>query len=85
VLTPLIMVRPEINIKEWNKQSELISEGIKKVKWEEREPYAYWKGNPGVAMVRRDLMHCHDPMVHLYRQVSLYLYLFTVISFMIMI
>ncbi|CAL9237088.1 unnamed protein product [Arabidopsis halleri] len=59
---------PEINIKDWKKQLEAISEGIKKVKWEEREPYAYWKGNPGVAMIRRDLMHCHDPMVHLYRQ-----------------
>ncbi|ESQ39220.1 hypothetical protein EUTSA_v10001309mg [Eutrema salsugineum] len=62
------MVRPEINVKEWNKLSEAISEGAKKVKWEERKPYAYWKGNPGVAKLRRDLMKCHDPMVHLYHQ-----------------
>ncbi|KAG7575052.1 Lipopolysaccharide-modifying protein [Arabidopsis suecica] len=58
---------PEINIREWNKMLEAISEGIKKVKWEEREPYAYWKGNARVGK-RRDLMNCHDPMVHLYRQ-----------------
>lgn len=63
------MVRPEINIKEWNKLSKGISEGIKKVKWEERKPYAYWKGNPGVARIRRDLMRCHDPMIHLIHQV----------------
>ncbi|EOA29365.1 hypothetical protein CARUB_v10025651mg, partial [Capsella rubella] len=54
---PGVSVTPEINIKEW-----------KKVKWEEREPYAYWKGNPQVAKIRRDLIICHDPMLHLYRQ-----------------
>lgn len=70
------MVRPEINIKEWNKLSEAISEGIKKVKWEKREPCAYWKGNTGVAKIRRDLMRCHDPMVRLYRHVYIYIYLF---------
>ncbi|KAF3575728.1 hypothetical protein DY000_02028819 [Brassica cretica] len=59
---------PEINIKEWNKLSKAISEGIKKVKWEERKPYAYWKGNPGVARIRRDLMRYHDPMIHLIHQ-----------------
>ncbi|KAL1192125.1 hypothetical protein V5N11_020845 [Cardamine amara subsp. amara] len=59
---------PEINMKEWNKLSEAISEEMKKVKWEEREPYAYWKGNPTVAKIRRDLMKCHDPLLHLYVQ-----------------
>ncbi|CAN6823917.1 unnamed protein product [Brassica oleracea var. botrytis] len=58
------MVRPAINIKEWNKLSKAISEGIRKVKWEERKPYAYWKGNPGVARIRRALMRCRDPMIH---------------------
>lgn len=66
------MVRPEINIKEWNKLSKAISEGIKKVKWKERKPYAYWKGNPGVARIRRDLMRYHDPMIHLIHQVYIY-------------
>ncbi|KAL0770062.1 hypothetical protein Bca101_035212 [Brassica carinata] len=59
---------PEMNIKEWNQLSKAISEGIKKVKWEERKPYAYWKGNPGVARIRRDLMRCHDPTIHLIHQ-----------------
>ncbi|KAL0720656.1 hypothetical protein Bca4012_035255 [Brassica carinata] len=66
---------PEINIKEWNQLSKAISEGIKKVKWEERKPYAYWKGNPGVARIRRDLMRCHDPTIHLIHQVYIYIYL----------
>ncbi|CAH8325320.1 unnamed protein product [Eruca vesicaria subsp. sativa] len=59
---------PEINIEEWNKLSKAINEGIKRVKWEERKPYAYWKGNPGVARIRKDLMRCHHPMVHLIHQ-----------------
>ncbi|ESQ43951.1 hypothetical protein EUTSA_v10005889mg [Eutrema salsugineum] len=64
---------PEVNIKEWNKLSEAIKEGNKKVKWEDRVPYAYWKGNPMVSISRRNFMKCnfsdkYDPMVRLYVQ-----------------
>jgi len=51
-----------------------LKEGNKKVKWEDRVPYAYWKGNPHVSPIRGDLMRCnfsdkYDPMVRLYVQV----------------
>ncbi|XP_010559090.1 PREDICTED: O-glucosyltransferase rumi homolog [Tarenaya hassleriana] len=64
---------PELNIKAWNKLSEAIEEGNKRVKWKDRVPYAYWKGNPRVSPSRKDLMRCnfsdkYDPMVHLYAQ-----------------
>uniref|UniRef100_A0A2P2JG82 O-glucosyltransferase rumi homolog isoform X1 n=1 Tax=Rhizophora mucronata TaxID=61149 RepID=A0A2P2JG82_RHIMU len=29
------------------------------IKWTEREPYAYWKGNPFVADRRKDLLTCN--------------------------
>ncbi|CDY48931.1 BnaA09g39060D [Brassica napus] len=64
---------PELNIKEWNKLSVALKEGNKRVKWEDRIPYAYWKGNPNVSPVRGELMRCnfsdkYDPMVRLYVQ-----------------
>lgn len=36
-----------------------LEEGNKKKRWVDREPYAFWKGNPGVAPTRRDLMKCN--------------------------
>lgn len=69
-----------MNIKEWNKLSVAIQEGNKNVKWEDRVPYAYWKGNPMVSLVRRNFMKCNvsdkydDPMVRLYVQVYINLY-----------
>ncbi|XP_061953501.1 uncharacterized protein LOC133675949 [Populus nigra] len=50
---------PEINIKPWESLSNDLKEGNKITKWMEREPYAYWKGNPSVAATRQDLMKCH--------------------------
>lgn len=69
-----MIYRPELNIKEWNKLSVALKEGNKRVKWEDRVPYAYWKGNPHVSPIRGDLMRCnfsdkYDPMVRLYVQV----------------
>ena len=29
------------------------------MRWTEREPYAYWKGNPFVAPTRMDLLSCN--------------------------
>ncbi|XP_051130884.1 uncharacterized protein LOC127251284 [Andrographis paniculata] len=49
----------EINIKPWKSLLEDIKEGNKRTKWEDRVPYAYWKGNPEVAPWRGDLMKCN--------------------------
>ncbi|XP_057462183.1 uncharacterized protein LOC130752425 [Actinidia eriantha] len=49
----------ETNIKPWEGILKEIKEGNKKIKWMEREPYAYWKGNPLVAETRRDLLKCN--------------------------
>ncbi|ONK64072.1 uncharacterized protein A4U43_C07F21800 [Asparagus officinalis] len=50
---------PEINIKPWVTLSKEIKEGNKKIKWKDRDHHAYWKGNPGVARTRQDLMKCN--------------------------
>ncbi|KAJ8437239.1 hypothetical protein Cgig2_012508 [Carnegiea gigantea] len=50
---------PEINIKPWEMLSKELKEGNKKMTWPEREPYAYWKGNPFVASTRMDLLKCN--------------------------
>lgn len=50
---------PEINIKPWDTLLEELKEGNRKKKWIEREPYAYWKGNPEVAETRKDLLKCN--------------------------
>ncbi|XP_020081562.1 O-glucosyltransferase rumi homolog isoform X1 [Ananas comosus] len=50
---------PEINIKPWEELRKEIEEGNKQVKWMDREPYAYWKGNPAVAETRQQLMKCN--------------------------
>lgn len=39
--------------------SEEIFEGNKKSRWKDREPYAYWKGNPKVAEKRKELLKCN--------------------------
>ncbi|KAM0949552.1 putative protein xylosyltransferase [Dioscorea sansibarensis] len=64
---------PEINIKPWEKQKEELKEGNKRMKWIDREPYAYWKGNHLVASTRFDLLKCnvsqnHDWNARIYSQ-----------------
>lgn len=54
----------EINIAPWHKILKEIKEGNDKVKWKEREPYAYWKGNPFVAETRQDLLTCNVSHEH---------------------
>lgn len=49
----------EINIRPWRSMVKNIKEGNKKTKWEDRVPYAYWKGNPHVCPWRGDLMKCN--------------------------
>lgn len=36
-----------------------IKEGNKRIKWKDRVPLAYWKGNPHVDPSRRDLLKCN--------------------------
>ena len=55
----LFLCRAEINIKPWENLLKEIKQGNEKIKWMEREPYAYWKGNPNVAVRRRDLLKCN--------------------------
>ncbi|KAL0464778.1 UNVERIFIED_CONTAM: hypothetical protein Slati_0365400 [Sesamum latifolium] len=49
----------ETNIRPWRSVLKDIKEGNKMVKWEDRVPYAYWKGNPHVCPWRADLMKCN--------------------------
>ncbi|XP_043723089.1 O-glucosyltransferase rumi homolog [Telopea speciosissima] len=50
---------PEINIKPWEALSKELREANKKSRWIEREPYAFWKGNPSTSPTRQDLMKCN--------------------------
>ncbi|KAL0382360.1 UNVERIFIED_CONTAM: hypothetical protein Scaly_0523300 [Sesamum calycinum] len=50
---------PEVNVKPWQALSKDIKEGNKRSTWRDREPYAYWKGNPLVAFKRRNLRRCN--------------------------
>ncbi|KAB1222531.1 O-glucosyltransferase rumi [Morella rubra] len=49
----------EINIRPWESLLKDLKEGNNRIKWMEREPYAYWKGNPAVHETRRDLLKCN--------------------------
>lgn len=49
----------EINIKPWDKLLRDLKEGNNRSRWIDREPYAYWKGNPFVAETRKDLLTCN--------------------------
>lgn len=67
--------RIEVNIKPWEALSKDLKEGNKRSNWMEREPYAYWKGNPIVAETRQDLLKCNvsenqDWNARLYAQVT---------------
>ncbi|XP_073120786.1 uncharacterized protein [Henckelia pumila] len=50
---------PEINIEPWEVLSKGIAEGTKRRSWMQKEPYAYWKGNPTVNPRRKDLLRCN--------------------------
>ncbi|XP_011076164.1 O-glucosyltransferase rumi homolog [Sesamum indicum] len=50
---------PETNIKPWEQLMGDLNEGNKKLRWMDREPYAFWKGNPKVAEKRVDLLKCN--------------------------
>ncbi|CAN6235741.1 unnamed protein product [Urochloa humidicola] len=50
---------PELNIKPWEALRREIEEGNDMVKWTDRAPYAYWKGNPKVGAGRLFLLRCN--------------------------
>jgi hypothetical protein len=49
---------PEIRTPPWETLAKEIQNGSQKVKWEDRDPTAYWKGNPYMGQGRQDLMNC---------------------------
>ena len=51
--------RPELKIKPWKTFKKDLEEGNQRVKWIDRIPYAYWKGNPGVGLERNELLKCN--------------------------
>ncbi|KAL3521532.1 hypothetical protein ACH5RR_019681 [Cinchona calisaya] len=50
---------PEINIEPWKALSKELKEGNERSKWVDREPFAFWKGNPHVSLSRMDLLKCN--------------------------
>ncbi|CAL0314508.1 unnamed protein product [Lupinus luteus] len=54
----------EINIRPWEYVLNDIKEGNKRIKWKDREPFAYWKGNPAVDETRKDLLKCNVSDAH---------------------
>ncbi|XP_004309206.1 PREDICTED: O-glucosyltransferase rumi homolog [Fragaria vesca subsp. vesca] len=55
---------PETNIAPWENLLEQLVEGNRRSRWVDREPYAYWKGNPKVAETRQDLLKCNVSEEH---------------------
>ncbi|KAL1546417.1 O-glucosyltransferase rumi [Salvia divinorum] len=49
----------EVNIKPWGVFVKEMKQEMEKLKWEDRVPYAYWKGNPKVSKQRYQLMKCN--------------------------
>ncbi|KAJ4773695.1 O-glucosyltransferase rumi-like protein (DUF821) [Rhynchospora pubera] len=63
----------ELNIKPWDIFLEEIRNASESLKWKDRAPYAFWKGNTQVAKSRQDLMRCnlsngHDWNARLFEQ-----------------
>ncbi|KAF8712564.1 hypothetical protein HU200_028317 [Digitaria exilis] len=50
---------PEVNIRPWTPLLDEMAANMARLPWPRREPYAYWKGNPGVSPERRDLLRCN--------------------------
>ncbi|KAL1343771.1 hypothetical protein AAHE18_08G001600 [Arachis hypogaea] len=49
----------ELHISPWESTLQSIEEGNKRVKWKDRVPYAFWKGNPTVSLLRKNLCKCN--------------------------
>ncbi|XP_042512570.1 protein O-glucosyltransferase 1-like [Macadamia integrifolia] len=51
---------PELNIKPWEVLLKELKESNERTKWIDRQPYAFWKGNPFTSQSRKDLMKCNS-------------------------
>ncbi|KQK03373.2 O-glucosyltransferase rumi [Brachypodium distachyon] len=51
---------PELSIRPWAPLMEDFVRENKALPWRNRQPYAFWKGNPEVSDVRRDLFKCNN-------------------------
>ncbi|KAK7274487.1 hypothetical protein RIF29_15579 [Crotalaria pallida] len=49
----------ELTLRPWESTLHNILEGNQLVKWKDRLPYAFWKGNPTVCNIRKDLGKCN--------------------------
>jgi hypothetical protein len=52
-------------IRPWAPLLEEMANETHRLPWSEREPYAFWKGNPGVSAARGDLFRCHSTRDHI--------------------
>ena len=50
----------ELNIRPWAPLMEEVRGENARLPWQDREPYAFWKGNPWVSQARRDLFRCNN-------------------------
>ncbi|CAL4907419.1 unnamed protein product [Urochloa decumbens] len=51
---------PEVNIRPWAPFLEEVARETRRIPWLDRDPYAFWKGNPDVGgRLRGDLMRCN--------------------------
>jgi protein glucosyltransferase len=49
-----------VNIRPWAPLVEEVGEENTRLPWQDREAYAFWKGNPYVSEARRDLFRCNN-------------------------
>jgi hypothetical protein len=50
---------PEVNIRPWTPILEEVQRENDRLRWPERQPYAFWKGNPSRYHIRHQLMRCN--------------------------
>ncbi|RWW50613.1 hypothetical protein BHE74_00043120 [Ensete ventricosum] len=55
----MALVRPETNIKPWVPLMKEMKAANEEVKWIDREPFAFWKGNPTMGNNRQELLKCN--------------------------
>ncbi|XP_078437153.1 uncharacterized protein LOC144707783 isoform X2 [Wolffia australiana] len=49
----------EVNIRPWGRLAMEMKAANQRKRWRDREPYAFWKGNPWVDPGRQDLLKCN--------------------------
>ncbi|KAL6839587.1 hypothetical protein ACP4OV_030526 [Aristida adscensionis] len=50
---------PEVNIRPWPQLMEEVAQENQRVRWPQRQPYAFWKGNTQMFRMRNELMRCN--------------------------